>query len=299
LLASTANPIRGQTTNTVANIPLRVPLEGFSPNNFRLIETSAASWYNGLEVSLNKRVSRGLQFLVSYTFSKNLAVDGSNANSVATGSVSAFGNQDVPAARYGLSNFDHKHRLVVSYIYSFPGPAKLDSLAGRILGGWQIAGVTTIQVGQPLTLTGTNSNNAFGITDDRAELAAGCSNAQVKTPGSVTSKLNHYFNTSCVGPSVNWPIIGSDGQATAFGNSGIGIVRGPDQNNFDVALIKRTPLPWPNEVTNLEFRSEFFNFFNLPQFANPDTNVSSATFGQVQALSTNPRVVQFALKLNF
>jgi hypothetical protein len=95
-----------------------------------------------------------------------------------------------------------------------------------------------------------------------------------------------------------WQVIGADGRATAFGNSGVGIATGPPQNNFDLALIKRINLSVLGEASNLEFRAEFFNAFNHPQFSTPNQNVSSATFGVITSTSVNPRIIQFALKLN-
>jgi hypothetical protein len=76
-------------------------------------------------------------------------------------------------------------------------------------------------------------------------------------------------------------------------------VTGPGQNNTDLALIKRTSFRWLGEGRNIEFRAEFFNAFNHPQFGNPVTNVSSPAFGVISSTSVNPRVIQFALKLNF
>jgi hypothetical protein len=116
------------------------------------------------------------------------------------------------------------------------------------------------------------------------------------TSGSVANRLNNYFNTSCF---ENPAVIGDDGIGTAFGDSGVGIVRGPDQRNFDLAIIKRTRAPFLGEAANLEFRAELFNAFNTPQFSNPDNSFSSPTFGQISTTSVNPRIVQFALKFNF
>jgi hypothetical protein len=126
---------------------------------------------------------------------------------------------------------------------------------------------------------------------------AGCSNAQVRLAGSSESKLTHFFNTACV--TKTYPIVGDDHVATGFGNSGVGIVTGPGQQNFDISLAKRTPLHHLGDAGNVEFRTEFFNALNHAQFANPDINVSDPTFGQITATSVNPRVVQFALKLKF
>jgi hypothetical protein len=125
--------------------------------------------------------------------------------------------------------------------------------------------------------------------------------SQLVNSGSVTKNLDAYFNKSCV---TNWTVIGDpepNGQrsATAFGNSGAGIIDGPGQHVFDLALIKRTKLGWPNEAASIEFRTEFFNAFNTPNFANPDTSFTNPTFGRITATSVNPRLIQFALKLNF
>ena len=180
---------------------------------------------------------------------------------------------------------------------------------GKALGGWSVAGVFTIQSGQRLTPTATNAQNVFGVVTDRAPFsnAAGCNNRFV-SPGSVQSKLKNYINTPCFDLSLNsYPIIGADGIGTDFGTSGIGEVIGPDQNNWDIALIKSTAL---TERVKLDFRAEFFNAFNHPQFANPDLDAGlsapelglvapNPNFGRITGPSTNPRIIQLALKLNF
>jgi hypothetical protein len=301
-LASPSNPIRGQTTNTVANIALRVPIEGFTAAGLNDIDSTGSSWYHGLDVSLTKRLANGLQFLAAYTFAHAYSTTGRSTG--ASGTSGITGNQADDRSNYGLSDFDRVHRFVLSYLYQLPRPQRFNSFWNTVLGGWAVAGVTTIQSGLPLTLTGTNASNVFGIQTDRAQLAAGCSYADLTTRGSISgAKLNNYFNKGCImrdsaGAAV-WPIVGSDGVATGFGHSGVGIVFGPGQNNSDVAIIKRTSLGRLRENANIEFRSEFFNAFNTPQFSNPGTNVSSATFGVISSTAVNPRIIQFALKLNF
>lgn len=300
-LASAASPIRGQTTNTVANIAQRVPILGFTAPGLNDIDSSASSWYHGMETSLTKRLSKGMQFLAAYTFAKAYSTSG---RSTAAGGTSGItGNQNNMRANYGLSEFNRVHRFVVSYVYELPRLKVTNALANNLLSGWAVAGVTTIQSGLPLTLTGTNSNNVYGITSDRAALATGCTYNQLVTAGSVDSKLGNYFNNSCIlrnasGAAI-WPIVGDDNRATGFGNSGVGIAFGPDQRNFDLVIIKRTALKALRESANLEFRTEFFNAFNTPQFSTPSTNVSAATFGVISSTAVNPRIIQFALKLNF
>jgi hypothetical protein len=197
--------------------------------------------------------------------------------------------------RKGLTDFNRTHRFVFSYYYSLPSLNR-DGVLGGLLSDWSVGGLVTIQSGRALTLIGTNANNVYGITGDRAQLAPGCTAEELVTPGSVVSKLGNYFNRSCIG---TYPIVGDDGRATAFGNSGVGIVRGPHQQNFDITIVKRAQMGWIRSGSTLDFRFEMFNALNTPQFADPDTNVSSATFGTISATAVAPRMVQLALKFNF
>lgn len=114
--------------------------------------------------------------------------------------------------------------------------------------------------------------------------------------GAIGQKLNNSFNASCF---TTPPLIGPDGIATGFGNSGTGIIVGPGQANIDLALAKAMPIKWPREGTSLQFRAEFYNALNHAQFSNPDTNFSSPTFGVISSTAVNPRVVQLALKFVF
>lgn len=301
-LASAANPIRGVTTNTVANIAQRVPILGFTAPGLSDIDSQANSRYNALELSVTKRMTGGLQFLAAYTFARAFS-DGAT-NTVAGGG-SVAGDQNNRRANYGLADFNREHRFVFSYVYQLPSPQRFNAFVDKLLGGWSVAGVTTIQTGTPLSFTGTNANNVYGITNDRAQLAAGCTHDDLTTSGSLQSRLGGYFNRTCIsgltatGGAALWPVIGDDNRATTFGNSGPGIVVGPGQNSSDIALIKRTPIGFLGEGGNLEFRTEFFNAFNHSQFANPNSNVSSTAFGTISSTSVNPRIMQFALKLNF
>ena len=94
-------------------------------------------------------------------------------------------------------------------------------------------------------------------------------------------------------------MIGADGIGTAFGNSGTGIIDGPGQANLDLAVTKAVTVAWPRENSTVEFRAEFFNAFNHPQFSNPDTNFASPTFRVISSTAVNARVGQLALKFSF
>jgi hypothetical protein len=292
--ASVSNPIRGVTTDTVANISLRVPLLGVPPDSLVVMESEGNSWYNGLEVSLTKRLSHGLQFLASYTFSKTLDTDGADINSTASGNALTLGNQDSPSQRWGRTSFDRTHRFVLSETWTLPSPG--DGLWRAVLGGWELAAVVTVQSGSALTVAATNPNNIFGISEDRAELTGNCTKSQLVTGGTIGSKLNSYFNTSCF---TNPPLIGTDGIGTGFGNSGTGIVSGPGQANADIAFSKTIPVKWPSEGSSLQLRAELYNALNHPQFANPDSTFTSPTFGVINSTAVSPRVIQLALRLSF
>ncbi|HWE50301.1 MAG TPA: hypothetical protein VG273_10950, partial [Bryobacteraceae bacterium] len=123
-------------------------------------------------------------------------------------------------------------------------------------------------------MTYTNRNNAYGETTDRPNYTPGC---EVVTGGNVESRLlNGYINASCF--SAPSPLVASS-TATGFGNAPVGQIAGPDQFNIDLAILKRFRLPFAGEASNLEFRTEMFNAFNHPQFANPSTTFNTATFG--------------------
>jgi outer membrane receptor protein involved in Fe transport len=291
-LASPSSPIRGETTNTLANIPLRVPYEGFSASSMIDIESrSGFAWYNALEATLSKRFSHGLQFLASYTFARDLAnVYGSTVGS--NGGI-VIGDNNDPRFDYGPDYFVRPHRFVFSGVYELPGPSNRRSLLGQTLGGWKLAGVATIQSGHRLPLLNLDTANVHGTVYDFAEIVPGC---KIETSGSTTSRLNNWINQNCIAP---YPIVGDDGVATGFGNSRMGLVRGPGQVNTDLSVIKTFPLGF-REGMNLEFRSEFFNAFNHPNFQDPDLYLSDGpSFGHITETYGNPRIIQFALKVNY
>ncbi len=292
--ASSDNPINNAASNALANIGSRVPIPGILPDSLREMESEGRSSYNALEAILTKQLSRGLQFLGSYTFSKTLDTDGADINGTSAGNSLTLGNQNSSSQRWGRASFDRSHRFVFSATWAFPSPRL--GPGRRFLGNWAFAAVTTVQSGSALTIANTNSTNVFGISQDRAQLTGTCSKSQLVSPGRIQSNLSGYFNSACF---TTPPTIGADGIGTAFGNSATGIVDGPGQANLDLALSKSIALRWPADKGNLQLRVEFYNALNHPQFGNPDTNFTSATFGVVSSTAVNPRVGQLAMKYTF
>ena len=317
-LASPSNPVNGLTTNSVANAVERVPFVGLTPLVAHL-ESSGNSSYNSLQAMVKKDLSQGLQFLAAYTFSKSIddAADSLGAPVGGTFGLPIVGqlvynNQNNVAAQRGVSDFNRTQRLVISGTWNLPGPEHAKSAAIRKLGdGWSISGVATLQSGLPFSIMDSAAGSLFGPATiyTTGSLAPGATLANAGRNGSVSSRVNEFFNTSAFVPAPCIPDGGLiDGQypvsggsplcgGTIFGNLGRNILRGPDQRVGDIAFIKSTPL---TERINLIFRWEVFNVLNRPNFANPSNDVSTpSTFGVISALTVNPRIMQYALKLEF
>jgi hypothetical protein len=295
LYASPQAPVRGMTTNTVANISQRVPVLGFGPASYNQIGSTGQAWYNALAASFTHRFQSGLQFLASYTWAKDLETAEDAVGNITAGS--ELGNQLDLAHNYGPDDFVRPQRAVFSGGYELPTLNGKAAPLREALGLWTLSGVVTLQDGHWLTISGVNSNNVLGITSDFAQLSGACTPHQYVEPGSVGSKVHHYINTSCFTGS--YPVVGDDGLATGFGDSRPGIVEGPGQKNVDAALSKNFAFHWPNDTSTLQFRAEAFNLLNTPQFSDPDTGQADATFGEIQTAAVAPRILQFALKMNF
>ena len=303
-LASPAHPINGVTTNTLANINLRVPYLGFVPTGMLGTGYDLISNYNSLQVTVRKQFSHGLTMQAAYTWSKSLTNSTENSAN--------YNDASNTAQQYGPSYFNRPQRFIVNYTYDLPF-GKQPGALGKLTGGWSISGVTTIQNGQALTIIDSNAGTIFGTsagyTDSgiaRAQMCPGMTYSDVATHGGIEQRLGGasggpgYLNPAAFCPA---PAIG-DG--TGFGNSGMGIILGPGQFNFDFSVLKNTRL---FENQSLQFRAEFFNIFNHPQFDNPNPNsipyqpalpnVSAPNFGQIVGTSVNPRVIQLALKYVF
>jgi hypothetical protein len=301
-LASPENPINGITTNTIANVPFRVPYLGYQAVGVRGTEFDAVSSYHSLQATVRKRFSRGFMVQGAYTWSKNLTNLANNqANS---------NNADDMGQQYGPAQFSRPHRFVANYSYDLPFPTRMGGLEW-LLGGWNLSGVTVVQTGTPMTIADTTAGTIYGTAGSgfagfgRAQLCPGMTYKDIATPGGIEQRLGGasggpgYFNKSafCAPPVI--------GNGTDYGNSGTGIILGPGQFNWDLAIAKKIPVV---ENQTIQFRTEFFNAFNHPQFSNPNygpgatyalPNVRSGTFGNITSTSVNPRVIQFALKYSF
>ena len=297
-LASAGNPIRGQTTNTVANINSRKPYLGWTSDSMYYFNTDGEAWYNALQASLTQKFRHSFQYQAAYTWERLLSpvpgfTIGSNQFGPSGDQTALHGH----GAGYGPDWNVRPQRFVLSAYYALPSPAKSNRLLSYTLGGWSVATATVIQSGQQGSISYNNLNNAYGIHSDRASYAAGCNAKGASTSGSMFSRVDNYINKACfTSPAV----IGSDGVATGFGNTSNGILRGPGQADVDLSLSKSIQLNWPKPGANIQLRSDMFNTLNHPNFAFPANSVSSpGTLGKIYAMSTNPRVIQLALRFSF
>ncbi|MGA3106386.1 MAG: TonB-dependent receptor [Terriglobales bacterium] len=298
-LASPTDPIRGQTTNTVANIPLRAPYIGWTANTMYYFATDGQAWYNSLQASLTQKFRHGFQYQAAYTWMRLLSpVPGFTTGSNEFGPIGEQTNLRTHNPGYGPDYNVRPQRFVLSAYYALPNPVKSHGLLGSALGGWSIATATVVQDGQQSSILYNNIYNAYGITSDRASYKPGCNATNVSTRGSISQRVNNYINTACFqAPTV----IGADGVATDFGNTPNGILREPDEAVVDLSLAKSQKVGWPREGGNVQFRADFFNALNHPNFAGPDNTYTTtpSAFGKITAMSTNPRVIQLALRFAF
>jgi len=287
-LASPHHPVNGQTDSTLENVAQRVPFQGIAGGSY-ICQTSLTSNYNSLQSSLTKRLSHGLNFLASYTFSKNLDYTSG------LGSLSAFelsfvsNDQNNPRQARGLNDFDRTHRFILSFVYQPPkleaGPAVLR----RVLSQWQFSGISVLQSGLPVTVIDSTAGTIYGNIPGFSR--AQCTGANPASSGSLFNRINGFFNSAAFAAA---PVIG-DG--TGFGNCGVGILRGPHQLNLDLGIQRDLSL---GEVGTLQFRAEFFNFTNTPKFGQPIPDFAAGpAFGLISSTSANPRIIQLALKYNF
>jgi len=219
-----------------------------------------------------------------------------------------FNDQNNIAAQRGPSDFDRAHRFLFSGAWNLPSPVnKAASLRGKLEQGWTISGVVTLQSGLPFSILDSAAGTLFGPSSyfNTGSLAPGATLKNAARTGSVTSRVNEFFNVKAFVPAPFIPSGGlvygqypvSGGGGTIFGNLGRNILRGPDELNADLEAIKSTKL---GERVNLAFHWGVYNLFNHPNFANPSGAVSTpATFGEITAMSVNPRIMQYGMKLEF
>ncbi|MDX1978861.1 MAG: TonB-dependent receptor [Bryobacteraceae bacterium] len=230
------------------------------------------SAYHGLQTRLERRYSNGLQFLVSYTWSKAIDYQSSINFGGENRPQDAFSMRDIR----GLAAFDLRHRFVSTYGYQLPFGK------GRLMGGWKLMGIVSAQSGSPLTAREAVDLSLRGLGADRPD--------QIANPNDGPKTPQRWFDTGAFARLAD--VAGGQRSGTAGRNT----IIGPGLVQTDLSLLKTFTI---REGHGLEFRAEFFNAFNKANFRDPDTNISQpATFGVINA-ARPARIIQLALKYQF
>ena len=259
------------------------------------MENRVNSTYNSLQMRLEKRFTHGLTGTVSYTLGEalsgapdHISTSGGGAG-IDTGVFREPQDAHNLRAEIGPAEFDVRHRFVMSYVWELPfGRGRRygngwNQGMDLAFGGWQVTGIHVLQSGLALTATlgGSTVLNLGGERRARPNLVG-----SPELPESERS-LSRWFNTDAFAAFSPSP--------QAFGNAGVGIMRGPGVANFDFTLAKNFPLKGRQY---LQFRTEFFNAFNHPNFGPPNIARDSSGFGQILT-AANARIIQFGLKFYF
>ncbi len=277
-------------------------------SRMRFFDSGGNSWYEGLQVSVRKRYSHGLVFTLAYTYSKTL-MEGYGRNEGDGINSNTYQDKNNRAAEKGRVGFDARQVLVSSFIYDIPTPQALSKgFAGAIFSGWQTNGIITLKTGLPFTVSQGNIINTGNapVRPDRAE------DGKLENP-----TINQWFNPD----AFRLVTCGNSAlpELCHYGNSGQGIVEGPGFKNVDASMFKNFGI---TEAVKLQFRAEFFNILNTPQFNVPNRTLStqggflpqraangsinfpsqagiSGGVGSITSLISPMRNIQFGLKFCF
>jgi hypothetical protein len=256
--------------------------------------SDANSSYSSLQLSLQKRTSYGLTLTNAYTYAHCID-DASGLRTTSNPFSSSYDR--------GNCDTDIRHSYVGTVLYELPWFHSQSGFLGRVLGGWSISAVETLQTGLPFDITDSGDRSLTGAGDDRPDYIGG--NVQFVNPrANDFGLLNSYFNgtgggTATAAGNPYFQRVGSGGSvalgAGRYGNFGRNVFHGPGTINTDFRLNKSIHI---TERYSLTLRGEAFNAFNHTQFYNPDGNINDATFGEV-LLAHDPRLMQVTAQFKF
>ncbi len=283
--------------------PVGQPRPNTAFTTIELKSSDGDSWYNAFVFEARRRFRQGFSAQASYTFARNIdTTQASTFFSDATnGTTTAF--PEFPGFEYnkGLADYHAKHNVVFNFTWEVPFAKGLDGVAGKILDGWQLAGIGQMRSGNPLTVFVARNRSrsqwspslAPGIGFDRASLAPGFTHSSAVLGGP-----DQYFNPAAF---VLPP-------AGTLGTLGRGTFIGPNLRIFDLSAVKNTRWSALGENTVIQFRVEAFNLFNRANFAPPsliaftgaaDNEQPLPTFGRIRSTVTASRQIQLGLRLTF
>lgn len=279
------SPVTGQPPS-LQNVEQRVP---FSPGvisaQSRVLGNFFRSTYHSLQLRVERRMARSFSFSGSYVLSKNMTNQPENT----TGLISNIPNPFDLDSLWGPSFLDRRHVVAASWVWSPQGDLR-NPVFGALLNGWTVTGLHRIQSGSPLVFTmGTDvaQNGILQPNGQYALLVPGATADDVRRQhDSRADMVAMYFNTAAFVPLSSVP-------RGIYGNAGRGLIYGPGDVNSDLAVLRYFNL---GPDLRLQLRGEFFNAFNHVDFDNPNTTVSSSSFGRITGAGDG-RVIQLAAKI--
>jgi hypothetical protein len=278
------------------------------------------SFYDALQVGVQKRMSHGVQLQVSFTWGKSIDTGSSAvAGDAFSNSITSLPYYDYKSVR-GLSDFNIGRTLVINGTWQVPSPKSLPAFAGWITNGWELGAIYKANDGVPFTATfgtdgdpqGLNSSDPWAFPNRLS--GPGC--GTLVNPGNP----NNYIKTQCfavpTAPSVAFytahcdPTFGTFPQCFNLrGNSGRNILIGPGTSNLDFSVFKNNHIKRISENFNVQFRAEFFNILNRASFAIPvtpnntdifdSTGAPTGVAGLLTSTTADSREIQFALKFSW
>jgi hypothetical protein len=268
----------------------------------------ANSIYHAIQVRAEREFANGLQFLVSYSFSKSIDNASATDDSISWlggGSVdgSTLGVQDPNNLKpeRAVSVFDIPHDLQFSYVYALPvGHGKrfgghMSTVLDAVVGGWQTNGNWIFQSGRPVIPIQPSGSNPIPTYGQRPNLTAplrrSSGSPESATAGCVANCSNYFADPTALQQAPDFTLGNSPRTLTS--------VRQPGTQIVNLSVFKEFPLANVREGMRLEFRAEAFNAFNHPQFAGPSTTANTSDFGVISGLVAPPRQMQLGLKLYF
>ncbi len=235
--------------------------------------------YHSLQLSADKRYSRGFTVSASYTWSKNLDYTSRNGFGGSRGINNPF---NFFFSR-GNSDLTRQHRFVGSFVWDLPAMKNSGAAAKAVLGGWRMSGIVSLQSGRPFSI-GASNNSIAGAGSARADLI-GSGNPILDTGRSKGQRLSAYFDRARF----------ADPAPNTYGTLGRNALFGPGFANYDTSLTKSWGLPF-GERSLVEYRFEAFNLFNATHLANPVLGLTNPNFGRITGTDGDPRILQMALK---
>ncbi len=275
--------------NPGVNLDALRPYKGY--NSIRESDNVASSMYNSLQIGWNRRFANGFSFGAAYTYSKSMD-DGSAQRDIIPDTYDAHN-------LWGLSDFDVTRILIVNYLYELPFFRDQSKLTGKLLGGWQISGISQFQTGTPCSVA--KGNDYAGVGQDGSMSCAGQFWNMTGSPtvmgqfaANGSSDPNQWFSTKNPdgSPIFTAPAAGTFNTAQSVRN----ILHSPGLQNWNIGLFKRFSV---TEKTGFQFRAEAFNAFNHPNLGGANFDPTSASFGKVTGKTGDVRNLQLSLRFFF